>query len=204
MATRTLPDPPSILSTERFPVTYLDPARLFRISSYASGEPYFGRSGANRFDAPGARAGAPEFGACYLGQTLAVAIAESLLHDAEPIEGRYVVAEDSLLSRYVWRFSGSNLKPLALHGPLLKRLGGTAELSGTGDYGLTQRWAGAVFANPANYDGFIYMSRHLNTGKAVVLFDRALARLIPGTPVRLVNAPGFGAAARALGIHGGP
>ena len=203
MGTKALPAPPSILSTERFRASHLDPSRLVRISSYSGGEPFFGVSGVNRFDAPGALAGNAEFGACYLGQSLKVAIAESVLHDAEPVDGRYLVAPDSLLSRYAWRFSGTNLKLLALHGTLLKRLGGTAELSGTSDYMLTQSWAGAVFSNPAGYDGFSYMSRHVNSGKAVVLFDRAKSRLIAGRPIPLLNVPGFAAAARSLGIHGG-
>lgn len=203
LGTKTLPAPPSILSTERFRASYLDPSRLVRISSYRGGEPFFGVSGFNRFDAPGALSGNAEYGACYLGQSLAVAIAESVLHDAEPVDGRYLVAPEILLSRHVWRFSGTKLKLLALHGTLLKRLGGTAELSGTGDYILTQRWAGAVFSNPAGYDGFSYMSRHLSSGKAVVLFDRAKSKLVMGRPIPLMNFPGFAAAARSLGIHGG-
>lgn len=203
MATKALPLPPSLLSTERFAANYLDPERLIRISSYASGEPFFGRSGGNRFDAPGTITGHAEYGACYLGQNLTVALAESVLHDAEPVDGRYVVAPESLAARHVWRFTGKNLKLLELNGPLLKRLGGNAELSGSGNYALTQQWAYAVFNNPAAYDGFSYMSRHINNGKAVILFDRAGAKLTGGSCVPLLKAPGLAAAARALGIHGG-
>ena len=203
MATKPLPLPPSILSTDRFPVKYLDPGRLVRISSYTNGEPFFGRSGGNRFDAPGAIAGHAEYGACYLGHNLTVALAESVLHDAEPVDGRYAVAPETLAARHVWRFTGKNLKLLELTGPFLKMLGGSAELAGYRDYALTQLWAHAVFNNPAAYDGFSYMSRHINDGKAVVLFDRAGAKLDGATNTPLLRVPGYAAAARALGIHGG-
>lgn len=95
-----------------------------------------------------------------------------MLHDAEPVQGRYVVFPKSLAARYDWRFTGRNLKLLDLNGALLKRLGGDAELSRSGDYALTQQWAHAVFDNPAAYDGFSYMSHHIRDGRAVILFDR--------------------------------
>lgn len=52
-------------------------SKLYRISRYSSGEPYFGRTGANRFDDP-TRAKARRFGTCYLGLSLEVAIAETM------------------------------------------------------------------------------------------------------------------------------
>lgn len=204
MATKALPPPPTILSTERFDVTELAPAALYRVSSYANGEPFFGRSGGNRFDAPGVLASHAEYGACYLGQSLMVALAESVLHDAEPVDGRYIVAPETLARRHVWRFAGPPLKLLDLSGALLKRLGGSAELAGGGNYALTQQWAHAVFRNPDCFDGFAYMSRHMNDEKAVILFDRAGDKLASGTSTLLLKTPGFAAAARKLGIHGGP
>lgn len=53
---------------------------------------------------------------------------------------------------------------------MLKRLSGHADLSGTASYAVTQQWSLAVYRNPLNFDGFVYMSRHLNTERAVILF----------------------------------
>jgi len=87
-----------------------------------------------------------------------------------------------------------------LHGALLKRMAGHADLAGTTDYSLTQSWALAVFNNPPVFDGFVYMSRHQNTGKAAMLFDRAAPRLTAVRPLPLLCVKGFAAAARAFGI----
>jgi hypothetical protein len=71
-----------------FPLTPLDiemvsPALLYRVSSHDSGEPFFGRSGGSRFD-DAAKVVARRFGTCYLGLSLTVAFAESVIHDVEP------------------------------------------------------------------------------------------------------------------------
>jgi len=193
--------PPTLASSDNLVVTEFDPTQLYRISRFQSGEPFFGRSGANRFDAPGCELGAPEFGACYLGCTLEVAIAETLLHDEIAVDGEFQVSLDTLNSRYVHRFSGEQLRLLDLTGATLKRMAGHAELAGTADYSLTQQWAKAVFDNPLAFDGFLYMSRHLNTERAVVLFDRAAGKIVHIFPSSaLTNTSGFAAAAIMLSI----
>jgi hypothetical protein len=50
---------------------------LFRISKYATGEPHFGRTKANRFDDP-ARTEKRRFGTCYCGIDLETAMFPSL------------------------------------------------------------------------------------------------------------------------------
>jgi hypothetical protein len=194
--------PPAVLSTDKQPVTYLSPEKLFRISAYADGEPYFGHSGANRFDAPGCLAGSPEFGSCYFGYTLSVAIAESILHDRDPIDGAFEIANTTLSSMYVHRFKGDSLRLLKLTGTTLKRLDGHADLAGTCDYDIAHRWALAVHSNPARFDGFIYMSRHDNSGKAVLLFDRAKGKLQSALHTVLNQTKGYSTAAMAFGIVG--
>lgn len=179
----------------------LDPARLFRVSPFNTGEPYFGSSGANRFDAPGAP-GHPEYLACYLGQTLTVALAETLLHDEVPLAGKFQIATAELRRRYEIRFEGSLLNLADLTGASLKRMGAHAELSGTADYSLTRQWALAVHQNHSHVDGFMYMSRHMNTQKAVVLFDRAKHKIRMLTATELVRANGFAHAAKRLGLVG--
>ncbi|WP_158568031.1 RES family NAD+ phosphorylase [Duganella sp. BJB476] len=202
MAASSLGPPPAVLSSEPFRATLVAPETLFRISSYTTGEPFFGRSGGNRFDAPGWVAGASQFGACYLGATLEVALAESVLHDRLAVAGKFMVANTVLAGSYVHRFDGEKLRLLNLTGAILKRLNGHAELTGTGDYHLPQQWSLAVFNNPAMYDGFIYASRHATLSKAVVLFDRAQSKLHSASHSVLIRTPGYVTVARKFGIVG--
>lgn len=123
--------------------------------------------------------------------SLSVAFAESILHDAIPDGGWFRIATSELKKAYVHKFRGNMLRLADLTGAPLKNLGAHADLAGTGDYAITQAWALAVFNNPADVDGFIYMSRHLNTDKAVILFDRAKHKLRPLTPTKLVDSAGF-------------
>lgn len=203
MAATSLGLPPKHLATDKLPVTYINPAKLIRVSSHASGEPYFGKTGGNRFDAPGCSTSSAEFAACYLGYSLPVAIAESILHDEMPVNGKFEIANTTLTGKLVYTFkTGSNLRLLQLTGATLKKLGGTANLSGSINYAITQQWALAIHQNPQNLDGFIYMSRHLNTEKAVILFDRASAKMAVDRSTTLTTTPGFAASARKLGIIG--
>ena len=184
------------------PVKSISPERLIRISNYDTGEPYFGYSGANRFDAPGCASGTPEFAACYFGLSLPVAIAETVLHDEEAVSCHYYLPPSDLSSRRVLNFAGAKLRCANLTGEHLKKLGGHADLAGTVDYAVTQQWSLAVFNNPGNFDGFVYMSRHLNTGMAVILFDRAAPKIRLATVSSLLGTTGFAAAARMFGIIG--
>lgn len=200
MAAEPLGPPPAALSTEKFPKKYLDPAHLIRISSYHTGEPFFGKSGHNRFDAPGASTGTPEYGICYFGTDLEVAMAESILHDEMPVNGRFQLTRSHLDDRYALYFAGSTLHLLDLSGLLLKRLGGSAELAGTSNYALSQPWAYAVHCNPVAYDGFFYMSRQLNTRRSVALFDRAQDKIQLASYSPLASAAGFRKALQRFAI----
>lgn len=180
---------------ERLPLVTLPPAALVRVSRHDCGEPHFGRTGGNRFDDPDRG-----YGTCYFGRSLALAIAETLLHDAVAVRGRFLVHPDSIASRFALGFDGRLLTLADLTGASLKRLGGNAALSGNASYRLPQRWSQAIHRHPDEVDGFLYMSRHLNTEQAVVLFDRAgpAIRLVSATPVP--SCTGFAAAAAQLGI----
>ncbi len=173
---------------------------LYRVSRHASGEPYFGRSRGNRFDDPTWKR-ANRFGTCYLGLDLTVAMAESLLHDVEPTDGRFQVPIAEIESRYVFRFLGPALRIANLTGTSLFVLGGNGELSGTTDYKLTQKWARAVYAHPDAVDGFLYMSRRVNDSLAVVLFERDKAAPLDLTArpaVKLDAHPDFFKSGKAL------
>lgn len=128
-------------------------------------------------------------------------MAESLLHDEVPVNGAFRISAAALERRYVHRFGGRVLRTLELTGATLKRLSGHADLAGTASYSVTQQWSLAVFRNPLRFDGFVYMSRHLNTGRAVILFDRAASRLrARPAPPALPDVSGFAAAAAAFNI----
>lgn len=202
MAASPLGPPPAVLATStRLATTTVDPSQLYRISRFSTGEPYFGRSGNSRFDAPDSKTGNAAYGTCYLGLSLQVAIAETLLHDEEPVDGEFEISLTTLNRHFVHRFIGLPLRLLSLTGATLKRMAGHADLAGTVDYSLTQRWSKAVFNNPLKFDGFIYMSRHLNTEAAVVLFDRVASNIktVADSPT-LAMASGFPNAAVHLGI----
>ncbi|MES2297240.1 MAG: RES family NAD+ phosphorylase [Pseudomonadota bacterium] len=201
MAATSLALPSTDFATAKLQIVECHPSKLVRVSRYATGEPHFGSTGGNRFDAPGAPS-ASEFGACYFGFDLTVAIAESVLHDEIPVGGYFQIAQTILESKYVISFDGYQLKLANLTGAALKRLGGHADLAGTCDYAITQRWSLAVFNHPAHVDGFVYMSRHVNTSKAVILFDRARPKIILTSSTRLIDVSGFALNAKRLGIVG--
>lgn len=68
--------------------------RLRRVSRHGAGEPFFGNSGAYRFDDP-----ARVFGTCYCGLALDTAIAETILHDELPEQGQFRIHEDEFMHR---------------------------------------------------------------------------------------------------------
>lgn len=178
----------------------VSPATLFRVSGHNTGEPYFGRWNSNRFDDPNPDPAA-RYGTCYLGTSFAVAIAETLLHDRKPVKGWFVVEVAVIKSRYVVQFKGSPLVLADLTGAELKRIGGNAALSGTASYTTTKKWSSVVHGHSDNVDGFLYMSRHKNDEKAIVLFDRAEHKLKMTAATPLHEHPDFGQVATDMYIR---
>jgi len=173
---------------------------LVRVSAHASGEPHFGRRGANRFDDPRL----PEsgrFGTCYLGRSVVVAIAETVLHDEVAVNGEFKVALDELQRRYVVTFTGSTLTLADCTGVALKRMGLDAGFS-VASYDETQQWSVAIHDHPHRVDGFLYMSRHINDDCAVVLFDRAKPKLRAARHEPLLSTTDARAAIEALHVVG--
>ena len=185
-----VPLPPRDLHSIPLRTIDLPPAKLLRISRFSSGEPFFGRAAANRFDDPG-RVKSRRFGTCYLGCSLEVAMAETLLHDELPEAGGFSIAVTEIENRWLVRFSkGAPLKLADLTGTALKTLVGSGGISTIMPYDVPQRWAAALHAHPDTVDGLVYMSRHVNDERAVVVFHRAASKL--GTPryQRLAEARG--------------
>ena len=103
---------------------------------------------------------------------------------------------------YVVLFDGSPLVLADLTGAELRRAGGHAQLAGVSSYKTTRKWSAAVHAHPDHVDGFLYMSRHKNDEKAVVLFDRAAYKLKMKDARFLHEHPLFGQVATQLYIRG--
>jgi len=153
----------------------IPPAALVRVSRYETREPYFGKSGGNRFDDPRKRR---RYGTSYFGFDLHCAFAETVLHDEIAdlaVGGLPLVTTE--LERFVLSFTGSPLTVAVLHGLPLKNLGGDGALSTVVPYDIPQQWSLAVHGHGRRVDGFLNMSRHLNTSEALVLFDRAEPKL---------------------------
>ncbi|MGF6408930.1 RES family NAD+ phosphorylase [Paraburkholderia sp. MM5482-R1] len=167
MPARPLKSPARNFGTLELPVVTVKAELLFRISSYESGEPHFGKTASHRFDDS-----RREYGTSYFGLSLATAVAESLLHDLEPVGTRYQVAADEVKRRFIHRFEGRDLALADLTGQSMNILGAHAGLFGAANYSIPMRWSRAIYAHPADVDGILYVSRMMAPNLAVVLFDR--------------------------------
>ena len=130
-----------------------------------------------------------------------MALAETLLHDRKPIRNCFMVELAVIRSRFVIRYQGQSLILADLTGAALRRLGGHAQLSGASSYKTTKAWSAAIHAHPDQVDGLLYMSRHKNDEKALVLFDRCQASLSMTSATPLSTHPDLGKAANLLGIR---
>jgi hypothetical protein len=197
-------NPIRIVTAPKFPTTLkklnVDPGTLYRVGRRSTGEPYFGKWNSNRFDDPNPDEAA-RFGTCYLGQSLAVAVAETILHDRIPVKVWFNVSLDVIMDRYVVEFTGAPLILADLTGAELKRLGGNAALSGSASYNASKNWSACVHRHNDRVDGFVYMSRHKNDEKAIVLFDRAASKLRMKSAIPLHLHPVFGRVALDLYIR---
>ena len=176
----------------------VDPSKLLRVSKYDTGEPHFAHTGGNRFDDP-RRPQSTRFGTCYAGLSLRVAFAETLLHDAEPAGGRFEMARTTVASRFVVQFAGEMLVLADFTGVALKRAGIDPSLTTVSGYEAPQRWSVAVHDHPDHVDGILYMSRHLNTDRAVVVFERARRKLVTTSYVPFLGFPSALATVLAFG-----
>ena len=195
----TLRPPPRRLRELHLRTVKIRAANLFRISRFSSGEPFFGRTKANRFDDP-TRVKKRRFGTCYCGLDLETAVAETLLHDEMPVRGNFKLSFSYFESHQLVAFKGGELILADLTGAQLKTLGGHGSLSTVVSYTVPQRWGLAVHRHPQSVDGIHYVSRHLNDRYAIVVFDRASCK--PGTPryMPLPTAPGINAALPLLHV----
>lgn len=195
---KQLAAPPHDLRRRDLPLRVVRASRLVRISRHGLGEPFFGKSGAFRFDSTSARA--RRFGTCYCGLDLLTAVAETVLHDELPARGAFQLSASDFASRFLVRFKGRELVLADLTGIGLKVLGGNGALSTIIPYDIPQLWSRAIHRHPQTVDGIYYMSRHLNDRPAVVIFDRAAGKFTESLVVPLSEAPQIRAAIATLRI----
>ena len=173
---------------------------LLRISRFDDGEPYFGRAGKNRFD-DDSRPKKARFGTCYCANALVTAVAETLLHDRLPEDGRFRVDLAEVEALLVYQLAGRPLRLANLIGRELKVLGADGRVSTELPAYMPRRWARAIHAHPASVDGIQDVSRHVNDQVAVVLFDRATAKVRVSSPRRLDEHPEFAEVKRRLRLR---
>jgi hypothetical protein len=133
---------------------------------------FFGKTGANRFDAPGG-----EFGVCYLARDRRGAFIETFGHET----GVRFVTEAQLRERAVARVvltePATMLRLVDLRGEGLARMGADASLINGLDHAQAQRWSLALHSHPRSPDGIVYRARHDPGRTCVALFDRAASKV---------------------------
>ncbi len=75
-------------------------------------------------------------------------------------------------------------------GPMLRRLSPRADNRiSDGSYGISQRWARALWAHPDQPDGILYRCRHSPERLSLALFDRVAPELIATGIPNLLQDP---------------
>jgi hypothetical protein len=171
------------------PIHSLNAADLVRLTRYPDTEPFWGRNKVNRFDDP-----EQVFGVTYVGLGLEVAFAETVLHEQALFEcvagwSSWVVPHSLLRVRHVLTYLPKMLRLLDLTGAGLKQLGLNNDISGSNDYTDSMAVSRAVYSC-TDVDGIHYISRQMNTGAAVALFERSGVQAHPRS-IRLVDDPAY-------------
>lgn len=195
---RPLPNLAAARASGQWPLVEVDAARLLRLTRFPKSEPYWGRARRYRFDDP-----AGVYGVTYGAERLDVAFAETVLHEQGAfIAGRWVIDQARIDERFVvqFRHPGKPLRLADLTGEALKRLGLNNDLCATEDYTASMRVSAAVHAQVAEADGILYISRQLNTQRAVALFERSGVACAP-LPVALAAHPDLSTLLNQFGVE---
>ncbi|HZG44219.1 MAG TPA: RES family NAD+ phosphorylase [Longimicrobium sp.] len=158
----------------RPPVTTLPAgATLWRVHRNMHDALWFGPAAGSpargRFDAP-----TGQFGICYFGMSLPVAVLETLVRGSRD----RLIDRADLEARTASLFTTREpLRLLQFEGAGLVRLGIGAEQAHAADYGDTQRLALDLYERDPKIQGVQYRSRWDNSLSCVALFDRAATTL---------------------------
>lgn len=195
---RPLADLAAARASGQWPLVAVDAAGLLRLTRFPQSEPYWGRARRFRFDDP-----AGGFGVTYCAERLDVAFAETVLHEQGAfIDGRWVIDQTRIDERFVVRFAsrGKPLRLADLTGAALKRLGLNNDLCACDDYTGSMQVSAAVQAQVPEADGIVYVSRQLNTHRAVALFERSGVACAP-VPMALSAHPHLATLLEQFGVE---
>lgn len=143
---------------------------------------YFGRSGRNRFDAPGGAAGA--YGVLYTSADAHGAFIESY----GSATGINVISLSALHDACLARVEATRpLTLVDLTGAGLAQIGADGRLCAGDRDPLWQRWAQALWVHPSTPDGLLYPARHDLSRRSVAVFDHAEALLTSHNLGRLTD-----------------
>ncbi len=143
-----------------------------RLTRSPKTEPFWGKGKAFRFDDP-----AQAYGATYTALDIGVAFAETILHQKGYFTAnQWVIDEANIWERHIVTYarpSKPNLLVADLTGVHLKALGLNNDLCSSDDYTASMAVSSALHAQVPDLDGILYVSRQMNTGLAVALFERS-------------------------------
>lgn len=184
----------------------VEASTLVRVTSRPGGEPYFGRNGRNRFDAPGPT---PAFGVTYCAPILPTAFAESVLHIDRRFDTKrncWVVSRAGVIDANwvvdLQRPHAPQLQLFPLCGDLLTIMNIGNIVSAGRDYRATREIAAVIHNDDVTADGILYVSNRHNLHLAVALFERSgvTTRQAPGTYVPLAAHPDYRATLMAFDV----
>jgi len=188
------PEPPADLVALKLPVK--ERGCAWWRSHRAIHDPiFFGRSGDNRYDAPGG-----EYGILYLAAEEAGAFVETYLRNPLGVPVNVTMAELEQRHFTTVEFDAP-LRLVDLTGPGLARMGADNRLT-TGDYLLSQRWALALWNHPERPDGILYRSRHDPDQVCCGVFDRRADARVGRTLGPLASPANVGLLAGLLDRYG--
>lgn len=167
-------------------------AELVRLTSRPETEVWWSH-GLYRFDGPdkddieGVKQSGEPFGTSYAGLGIDPAFCESVIHENSWFHnGMFQVSKEALAARLQMSYERPQSPMLRLAdftGKALKALGLNNDISSGEDYTTSMAWARAVHGADKKWDGILYVSRQLNTGLCVALFERSAVR--PGSVRKL-------------------
>jgi hypothetical protein len=187
------PLPPPAASLRDLDIPTITTDRPFvRIYRLEHDPAFWGRTGTNRFDAPGG-----DYGVLYAAEHFQGAFIETF-GDLSP----RTVSVSSLAVRGLATVSPHRelrLADLAEAG--LSQLGLDARIC-TGDHALSQAWSHALWAHPSGPDGIWYAARHDAGQRSIALFERARAAVSVKAMSALMDSPQDVFTASAIDTYG--
>jgi hypothetical protein len=151
---------------------------VFRIYHHRHPDPLGCSRTPSRFSDPTSVPEAPGFGVLYLGESLKVCFAETLLRDkANARLGQVTLPMSVIESRQVATIASHQpltLVDLRRDGPL--QMGIPSDAVRSSDHNLGRAWSLSLHQHPQQPDGIIYPSR-LNEDLNVAVYDRAIGKL---------------------------